>query len=381
MKSRIFYSKPSITDIEINLVNEAMKTAWGENCYQYITRFEKEFADYIGVKHAVATSSCTGALHLGLAALGIGRNHTVVMADTNWVATMAPVFYLRANAQVIDILSDTWCIDYSKINCEKRPSAIIATHLYGNLCEMDELLEIGEENDIPIIEDAAEALGSEYHGKKAGSMGLFGVFSFHGSKLITTGEGGMLVTNDDALYEKVVSLNNHGRATHPTRQFWPVELGYKYKMTDMQAALGIAQLSRIDEILSRKREIFKYYKKNLTIPGLSMNPEYEGTVNSYWMPTVVFDDGLGVTREMLLYSFTAENIDARVFFYPLYGLPFRSSSYIPVSPQGLYDITDSNSWDIPRRAINLPSYFDMTTEDQDRVIDIIMKLLRREYVF
>lgn len=367
MKPRIYYTKPSITELEVRYATDAAANGWGEKCYQYINRFEEAFKAHLAVKYAIATSSCTGALHLGMAALGIGPGDEVIMADTNWIATAAPVVHLGAKPVFVDILSDSWCLDPELVEqaITPRTKAIVAVHLYGNLCEMDKLLAIGEKHGIPVIEDAAEAIGSIYHGKRAGSMGKFGTFSFHGSKTITTGEGGTFVTNDPALYEHVLTLSNHGRARGQTRQFWPDMVGFKYKMSNIQAAIGCAQIERIDELTRRKREIFSYYRDRLAVlPGLSMNPEPVGTVNGAWMPTVVFDPETGITRESLQAAFAPENIDARVFFHPL-----SSLSMFEDRPQNVL------AWSIPRRAINLPSFHDMSNTEQDRVVDVIGRIL------
>jgi len=351
-KPRIPYTKPSITDLEIRYATDAVTNGWGERCYEFIGRFEDAFRAHLGVKHAIATSSCTGALHMGLAALGIGPGDEVILADTNWIATAAPIVHLGAKPVFVDILPDTWCIDpaLAEAAITPRTKAIIAVHIYGNLCDMDRLLAIGERHGIPIVEDAAEAIGSVWHGRRAGSMGRFGTFSFHGTKTLTTGEGGMFVTNDDALYEHVLTLSNHGRARGQTKQFWADMVGFKYKMSNVQAAIGCAQLERVEELVARKREIMQAYRDAFAgIPAISMNPEPPGTVNGSWMPTVVFDSSTGVTRKRLLDAFRAENIDARVFFWPLSGLPIFGGR--PTNP-----IAD----DTARRAINLPSYHDAT---------------------
>lgn len=364
MKTRIYYTKPSITDLEVSYATDAARNGWGEHCYDYIVHFEDLFRKHLGVKHAIAVSSCTGALHMGLAALGVGPGDEVILADVNWIASAAPVTYLGAKPVFVDILPDTWCIDPQKAKAAITPrtKAIIAVHLYGNLCDMDELRDIGKKFDIPIVEDSAEAIGSVYHGKRAGSMGAFGAFSFHGTKTITTGEGGMFVTNDDELYEKVLTFSNHGRVRGQTKQFWPDTVGFKYKMSNIQAAIGCAQVERIIDLIRCKREIFKNYSAQLiNFPGISMNPEPPETVNGYWMPTVVFDRETGVTREKLQRVFADENIDARVFFWPLSSLPMFEKK-----PE------NRHAYDIPGRAINLPSYNDMTSIDQDKVIKIIL---------
>jgi perosamine synthetase len=363
MNQRIYYTKPSITELEVEYATDAARNGWGDRCYEYITSFEEAFKAHLGVKHAIATSSCTGALHMGMAALGIGEGDEVIMADTNWIATAAPIVHLGAKPVFVDILPDSWCIDPDLAEAAITPhtKAIIAVHLYGNLCDIDRLLAIGQKHNIPVIEDSAEAIGSVYHGRRAGSMGRFGSFSFHGTKTLTTGEGGMLVTNDDDLYETILTLSNHGRVKGQTKQFWAEMVGFKYKMSNIQAAIGCAQLQRIDDLIDRKREIFNYYREKLKfLPGVSINPEPAGIINGAWMPTVVFDQETGITREQLQTALVAENIDARVFFHPLSSLPmFENAS------QNLI------AWDIPKRAINLPSYHDLNTIDLDRVINVL----------
>lgn len=367
MNQRILYTKPSITELEVSYSTDAARNGWGERCYEYIHRFESMFRAHLGVKHAIATSSCTGALHMGMAALGIGPGDEVVLADTNWIASAAPIVYLGATPVFVDVLPDSWCLDPEKVEAAITPhtKAILAVHLYGNLCDMERLLAIGRANGIPVIEDAAEAIGSVYYSQRAGSMGAFGSFSFHGTKTLTTGEGGMFVTNDDALYERVLTLSNHGRARGQTKQFWPDMVGFKYKMSNLQAAVGCAQMERIDELIARKQAIFHFYRERLCIlPGVSMNPEPPSTVNGAWMPTVVFDKRTGITREMLQVAFAAQNADARVFFHPLSSLPMFSEKR-----------QNTTAWDIPNRAINLPSYHDMTDGDQEVVIGVIEAVL------
>jgi perosamine synthetase len=365
---RILYTKPSITELETRYAADAAASGWGEHCYDYINRFEAAFKDHIGTSYAIATSSCTGALHMGMAALGIGPGDEVIIADTNWIASVAPITHLGAKPVFVDVRPDSWCIDpnLAEAAITPRTKAILAVHLYGNLCEMERLLAIGEKHGIPVIEDAAEAIGSEYFGRRAGSMGRFGAFSFHGTKTVTTGEGGMFVTNDPALYERFLALSNHGRSRSQTKQFWPDVVGFKYKMSNIQAALGCAQMERIAELIGRKRQIFHYYRDRLRdLPGVRMNPEPSNIVNGAWMPTVVFDDSTEVTREKLVLAFATENIDARVFFYPLSGLPMFEA--VP---------GNRHAWGIPERAINLPSYHDMTVDDQDRVIRVLSRLLK-----
>ena len=367
MKSKIHYTKPSITELEVGYATDAARNGWGEKCYEYITKFEEKFKEFTGAKYAIATSSCTGALHMGLAALGVGYGDEVILADTNWIASAAPITYLGAKPVFVDILPDTWCLDPEKVEAAitNKTKAIIAVHIYGNLCDMDKLLAIGEKHGIPVIEDAAEAIGSRWQDKHAGTMGKFGVFSFHGTKTLTTGEGGMFIANDADFYEKVLTLSNHGRARGQTKQFWPDAVGFKYKISNIQAAIGYGQMERIQELVNRKREIFTYYQQHLAdLPGLAMNPEKANTVNGYWMPTVVFDKTTGITREKLQAAFSAENIDARVFFHPLSSLDMFEDNRANI-----------NAWDIPNRAINLPSYHDISDADLARVTEVVTKIL------
>jgi perosamine synthetase len=365
--SRISYTRPSITELEVAYAADAAANGWGDRCYDYIVRFEDGFRRHLGVNHAIATSSCTGAMHMGLSALGIGGGDEVILADTNWIATAAPIVHLGATPVFVDIRPDSWCIDPDAVerHITEKTRAIIATHIYGNLCDMDGLLDIGRRHGIPVIEDAAEAIGSEWHGRRAGSMGAFGTFSFHGTKTLTTGEGGMFVTSDDALFEKVLTSSNHGRARNQKKQFWPDDVGFKYKMSNIQAALGCAQLERIEALIARKRAILASYAERLkTYQSISLNPESPGTVNGAWMPTAVFDRDTGITREMLQQAFSAANIDARVFFHPLTSLPMFSEQR-----------ENRHAWDIPERAINLPSYHDMTEDEIGRVTDVILGLI------
>lgn len=363
MKPRIYYTKPSITELEVRYATDAAANGWGDRCYEYITRFEEAFKAHLGVEYAIATSSCTGALHMGMAALGIGAGDEVILADTNWIATAAPIVHLGAKPVFIDILEESWCLDPDLVEQAITPKtkAIVAVHLYGNLCEMDRLLAIGERHGIPVIEDAAEAIGSVYHGKRAGSMGRFGAFSFHGTKTLTTGEGGMFVTNNADLYERVLTLSNHGRARGQTKQFWPDMVGFKYKMSNIQAAIGCAQMERIDELIGRKREILAAYKAGISsLESVKMNPEPAGMINGAWMPTVVFKSTAGVTRETLQTAFAAENIDARVFFWPLSSLSMFAQ-----------EAANHVSQDMPSRAINLPSYHEISTKELERIINVI----------
>lgn len=369
MSERILYTKPSITEAEIALATDATRNGWGEQCYAYIERFEAAFRRYLGVEHVIATSSCTGALHIGLSALGVGPGDEVILAETNWIATAAPIVHLGATPVFVDILEDSWCIDPAAVEraISPRTKAIIATHVYGNLCDMDSLLALGERYGLPVVEDAAEAIGSAWKDSPAGSLGTFSTFSFHGTKTITTGEGGLFATRDPNLYERALTLSNHGRARNQTKQFWPDMVGFKYKMSNVQAAIGVAQMGRIEELVARKREILARYRKLLSpLEGaVGMNPEPPHVVNGAWMPTVVFARETSITQAGTIGAFEAASIDARVFFHPLSSLDF-----FPSQPENVH------AYDIAERGINLPSYHDINDDQLERVCDVIFRLVR-----
>lgn len=364
MTRHIAYTKPSIGEREVEYAADAARTGWGARCYDYIKRFEADFASYLGVPHALATSSCTGAMHMGLHALGIGAGDEVILADINWIATAAPIVHVGATPVLVDIEPDSWCIDPAAAEAAITPrtKAIVATHIYGNLCDLDRLQAICDRHGLILIEDAAEALGSEWRGRRAGAIGRFGVFSFHGTKTMTTGEGGMFVTSDPELYETVLTLSNHGRARGQTKQFWADLIGFKYKMSNLQAAVGCAQLERIDELVARKREIFAAYEEAFRNFPVQMNPAPDHGQNGYWMPTVVFDAALGPVKDKVLEALVAGGVDARVFFHPLSDLGhFERRHQTPVAH------------DISARAFNLPSYHDLSREDLDYVVEIVTR--------
>lgn len=364
----IHYTKPSITELEIEMVNEAMYSSWGSNAGNWVKKFEDKFSEMFGFSHAIATSSCTGALHMGLHALGIGPSDEVILADTNWVATVAPIVHLGAKPILVDINKENWCIDveHAISAISPRTKAIIATHLYGNVADISKLQEVCFSKNIFLIEDAAEALGSTFNNKQVGGFGDFGIFSFHGSKTITTGEGGMFVSNSNELANKVRTLANHGRSLTESRHFWPSIIGYKYKMTDIQAALGLAQLIRFQELTQRKREIFSLYKSKLShLPFVKLNPEQRNVLPSNWMTNIFVDNPKGPKREDFLKVMKENEIDARVFFWPLSSLKLSL-----VSPA-----FNVNSYFVSDRSINLPSYHDISESQQNKVIEIVKSIL------
>lgn len=362
---RIPVAGPSITQKEIDYVTDAVTNAWYSNANMYHERFEKAFADYLGRQHAITLPSCTSAIHLSLLALEIGAGDEVIVPDATWIASAAPISYVGATTVFADIDEGTWCLSASSFEAciTSRTKAVIPVDLYGNLPKMAEIIEVAERHGIPVIEDAAEAAGAEYRGKKAGSFGDTSVFSFHGSKTLTTGEGGMLVTDRDDIYRRALFLRDHGR-TPGDSLFWNKEVAHKYKMSSMQAALGLAQLERLDELMVRKREIFDCYKRELSdMPGLTLNPEQPNTRNAFWMITAVLSPELGIEKDYLQTELSKRNIDSRPFFHPLSSIP--AYRHLPQAQAARE--RNTVSYRICPYGINLPSALNLT-EDKIRIV-------------
>ena len=362
---RIPVSGPSITAKEIAYVTDAVTNAWYGNANVWHERFEKSFAEYIGVKHAIALPHCTAAIHLSLLALKVGPGDEVIVPDCTWIASAAPITYVGATTVFADVDPQTWCLDAKSFEAciTPRTKAVIPVNLYGNMPDMDALREVADRHSIAIIEDAAESIGSEFKGGRAGSFGATGVFSFHGSKTLTTGEGGMLVTDDDDLRARVLFLRDHGRPPGD-RLFHNTEVAYKYKMSSMQAALGSAQLERVEELVSRKREIFAWYAEELAgLPGVTLNYQAPGTKNTYWMVTAVLAESLGLRKERLMELLAAEGIDCRPFFHPLSSLPAYAGTPQAEAARSRNPV----SYALSPYGINLPSALNLTRDQVRRV--------------
>lgn len=320
---RIPVAGPSIGEREVELVSEAARTAWYDGANVFQQRFESEFSARIGTRHAIALPSCTSAIHLALAAVGVGPGDEVIVPDVTWIATAAPVCYLGATPVFADIEPDTWCLSAASVESliTPRTRAIIGVDLYGSMCDWPALRALAARHGLGLVEDAAEAIGSSLQGKPAGSHADVGTFSFHGSKTLTTGEGGMFVTDREDLRDRALKLRDHGRRPGDV-SFFNDEVGFKYRMNAVTAALGIAQLERLDELVAMKRSLFEQYTRHLRdVPGVALNVEPEGVVNSYWMSTVVLDPSLGLDKQTLGQLLAERGVDSRPFFHPLSSLP------------------------------------------------------------
>lgn len=371
---RIPVAGPWITQTEIDYVTDAVTNAWYTNAGVYHERFEKAFAKYVGLPFAMALPSCTSAIHLSLLALGIGPGDEVIVPDITWIASAAPITYVGATPVFADIDQNTWCLSADSFEASITPKtkAVIPVDLYGNLPDMDAIRGIAARRNVAVIEDAAQAIGSEHKGKRAGSFGETGVFSFHGSKTLTTGEGGMLVTGREDIHRRAQFLRDHGRKPGD-RSFYNTEVAYKYKMSSMQAALGLAQLERIEELIARKRQIYAWYKRELgDVEGLTLNYEAPHTKNTYWMVTVILDEAFGIGKEQVQVELSARNIDCRPFFYPLSSLPAYADYPSAQRARELNRV----SYKISPFAINLPSGLNMTEDEVHYVCASLNEILQ-----
>lgn len=356
---------PWITKKEIDYVTDAVTYGWYEQANDYITKFEVAFKNYLGRKYAISLPSCTSGLHLSLLALGVGLGDEVIVPDVTWIASAAPITYVGAKPIFVDIDPNTWCLSVETVKTfiTNKTKAIIAVNLYGHMPEYDDLLSLG----IPIIEDAAESIGSKYKNKLSGTFGITSCFSFHGSKTLTTGEGGMLVTDDKQIYDRCMILRDHGRLPGDVL-FQNIEVGYKYKMSNIQAALGLAQLERIDELVNKKREIFYWYKdlfKNIYY--IRLNPDNTNVFNSYWMTTIIFDESIHLSKHAIIAKLKEQNIITRPFFEPLSSL----KAYNKYDSAIMAKQNNINAYTISIRGINLPSAACIQLDDIKKISNII----------
>ena len=370
---RIPIAGPSISQREIDYATDAAATGWYDGAGDYPHRFERAFASYLEVKHAVSLPSCTTGLHLALAALGIGPGDEVIVPDVTWIASAAPINYVGASAVFADIDERTWCLSPQSVRecVTEKTKAILSVDLYGGVSDYEGLRQIAEEYGLKIIEDAAEAFGSEFEGRKAGTLGDVAAFSFHGSKTMSTGEGGMLVTDDDDLYARVMHLRDHGREPGDVL-FRNTKVAFKYKMPSVSAAIGLGQVERAEELVARKREIFNwYYEAFSEADGIQLNHEPCNTKNSYWMVTAILEPKLEWPKEKLMGALDREGIDSRPMFYPLSSL----SAYDGVSQAAEARDRNEVSYRITPWGINLPSALCLEESQVQRAADAFLQIL------
>lgn len=353
-------SQPSITQKEIDYVTDAVSSGWVSSLGKYIDMFEDKFAAYCGVKYAVATCNGTVALHLALVSLGVGAEDEVIIPNLTFVATGNAVKYIGAKVVTVDVDEETLCINPKAIEkaITSRTKVIIPVHLYGHPANMDEINNIARKYNLYVIEDAAEAHGAEVNGKKVGGLGHAGVFSFYGNKIITSGEGGMITTNNEFLCHRMRYLRDH--AMTQEKRYWHTEVGFNYRMTNLQAALGVAQFERIDELLAKKKEIFDWYEEELKyVKNISLNRQAPWAKNVYWMVCLELSGYDEKRRDEFIRKLKEKNIDSRPYFYPVSHMPMYDDVVTPITQRFF------------QKGLNLPSYFDISKEQVQYVCNTI----------
>ena len=342
----ILTAGPSISGRETSYVLRAARESWDEGAGAFCMRFERAFAEYLGVGHAIATSSCTGALHLGLASLGLGPGDEVVVPDLTWVASANAVVLAGGTPVFADVDPATWCLDPAALEAALTPRtrAVMPVHLYGQPAPMEEITAIARAHGIHVVEDAAPAVGAEVGGRRVGTFGDFAAFSFQGAKLLVTGEGGMLVTDDDDLARRARHLWDQRRSAK--RTLWTDGVSPKYKMADVQAALGLAQLERIDHLVEAKRRVFDLYGQELSgVAAVRLVTERPGTRGIYWMTCIEVEADAPIDRDALAAALAEADVDTRPVYPAVAGLGFWGGGAAP----------QPNAHRAAERGLNLPS--------------------------
>jgi len=348
--------------VDLALFDRRMR-GWISSAGRFVTRFEQMLADYCGVRFAVATSNGTAALHLALLALDIGPGDEVVVPTLTFIATANAVSYTGARPVFVDSESETWNIDPSKIEeaVTSHTKAIIPVHLYGRPANMDPILKIALKCGLAVVEDAAEAHGARYKGCCVGSIGDMGIFSFYGNKIITTGEGGMIVTDNEDLAGKLRLLRDHGMSGN--QRYWHPVMGYNYRLTNLQAAVGVAQMEKMDDILKAKRRIAQAYHEGLqNVSGISLQPEAPWGSSVCWLYSILVEpDVFGATRNEVMAALQAQNVETRPLFPPVHTQPiYNTGQILPVAER------------LAKTGLSLPSAIGLQQDEINRVIDTII---------
>jgi perosamine synthetase len=343
----ILTAGPSISPREVAYTTDAARHGWNARWNGYLSRFEREFAEYVGAEYAIATSSCTGALHMAMLAIGLGPGDEAIVPEQTWVATAKAVSYVGATPVFADVEAGSWCLDAASVEAAitERTKAIVPVHLYGHPADMDALRAVADRHGLPLIEDAAPAIGAEIRGRRVGALGTAGAFSFQGAKLLVTGEGGMFVTNDPDVYARAHKAWDLG--VERSRGFWIDAHGLKYKLPNVAAALGLGQLARVDHLIEAKREIFGWYAEELDgVPGITLNHETAWARSIYWMTSILVDPACGIDRDGMRAALAAGGIDPRPTFPLLSTYPIGDERRAVPAPVAAA---------IADRGINLPS--------------------------
>lgn len=360
----ISLAQPQLGGNEYKYLMDAFLSTWISSTGKYITAFEEKFSNYCGVKYGVATSNGTTALHLALAALDIGSGDEVIVPDITFAATINAVIYTGATPVIVDIEENSWCIDPAKIEeaITPRTKAIIPVHIYGQPCNMERIGIIAKRNDLYVIEDCAEAHGAEWNGKKVGSFGIISCFSFFGNKVITTGEGGMCITDSKELNEKMRVLRDHGMSK--LRKYYHEIVGFNYRMTNLQAAIGTAQTERIEEILEWRKNLELQYRTAFEqMKGVVLqNDSLPNRKKISWLVSVLVDEN---KRDLVLTKLKENDIDVRAFFIPLSEMKIYKK----------YAAGCSVSKRISKMGLNLPTTYEINKDDIERIKSLISEVL------
>jgi perosamine synthetase len=371
---RVGLAAPDLSGHESTYLRECIETGWVSSKGRFVTDFEREFSRWIGVRFSSAVSNGTAALHLALAALGVGPGDEVILPSFTMIACANVARFLGASPVLVDSDKQEWNADPDAIAkaVTPRTKAIMAVHLYGHPVDMGPVLETSHKFGIPIVEDAAEAHGAEYRGKKTGSLGDIGAFSFYANKVLTTGEGGMVVSNNAELDERVRSLRDQGYDQRHREWLVHDRIGYNYRMTNMQAALGLAQLERVDHFLEVHRSNASRYSSALrSFPGVTLPPAERLTRDVHWMYSILIDSrGFGLSRDEVMKRLKARGIDSRATFLPIHRQPPYKSQF----REGVFPVAE---W-LGETGINLPSGNATTREEVDYVIDTLYSLREGE---
>lgn len=376
--TKILLSSPHMTGNEMKYIEEAFRSNWIAPMGPNVDKFERELANYTGVNSAAALSSGTAAIHLALKLIGVEPGDRVFCASLTFIASANPILYLGAEPVFIDSEEETWNMSpralrraFDEALAERKlPKAVIVVNLYGQSAKMDELMAICNEYRVPVIEDAAESLGSRYKGKASGSIGKFGIFSFNGNKIITASGGGMLVSNNESAIQKARFLSSQAKDDAPFYKH--SEVGYNYRMSNVLAGIGRAQLEAIDDRVEARRAVYKRYKEELAdLPAVSFQPEIEGSFSNRWLTVMLLDPTeTHVTPHRLKRALESDNIEARYVWKPLHTQKlfeaakfYRHEGKIPVSEK------------LFKYGLCLPSGSNMTYDEQTRVIEGIRKML------
>lgn len=356
---------PEMSGNEWKYVKECFDTNWVSSVGKYVNLFEDKFAAYVNAKKAVVTMNGTSALELALRTLGVGEGDEVIVSSMTFISPVNTIKYVGAEPVFADVCRDTYVMDAEKIETliTEKTKAIIPVHIYGHPVDMDKLMEIANKHNLYVIEDATEALGSEYKGQKAGTIGHIGCFSFNGNKLITTGAGGMLVTNDEKLADRAKYLSTQTKTVLDNGAFYHDEIGHNFRMPNVLAAMGVAQLERVEEFLNIKIENAKYYNELLKeTKGITTPIEKENNKNCFWLYSILVEDDYKLTRDELIQKLKENGIESRTFFMPVHEMP----PYVNCK-HGDMSLTD----EISKKGINLPSSVSLTKEQIDKICSII----------